>query len=521
MSSILSPFKKKIFLSRLIIIICSIRTSLTQNRIRNNDEFYNRRQSSSMNKVSLDRLLKKTPAILEESSVYLKLKTNSNGFSRKSSDMIETQIAIPSNLISSKSNLINTKFRSTKSLDKFLSSIRFNCTDRPEGYYADIERDCRTFHYCKRQSRKFTFNCPGSSIFNQKELSCENNLNNPRETCLNSTKFFFINSILYDHNNNNSINKKSLNTELNFRNETKNLISITTTNISNQTKLLPPSLKYRQKISSNHSSSMMIASTKTPLTMQIDKPKWYNHRQQSYFIGKNQANDLPEHSFNKYSYNNDKMTTTFRPLIIKKYNTSSANNNNNNNNSNDIKVKLKSNNNNKYIINAFNEIQSEFSPPSTTTSINSIKPITINTNLSTQDYFLHHKPLVQSMFLNDYNFFQLPFGGGDYDNHSSSYNGSPFHHLSIQQPSLPLTLPTLRESSKPKSKMDKFLPFSLTNIKDRLLRNWNQNFFSKKVNKDSKKIRSMDSRKMDFLFPQAFKRFRSLFSRSNNTSDGS
>ncbi|OTF83278.1 hypothetical protein BLA29_005157 [Euroglyphus maynei] len=220
-------------------------------------------------------------------------------------------------------------------------------------------------------------------------------------------------------------------------------------------------------------------STRRPLTLQIDKPKWYNHnnRQQSYVNGND--NVLSDYSFNKYSYN-DKMTIT--PLIIKKYNVSSANVNDRN-------------------------IQSEIttsSPPLSTTTL--IKPLTTNTNL-----------------LIDYDFSPLPFrGGGDDDNSHGSSHNSPFPHLSnIPQSFLPLTLPPIRESLKPKSKMDKFLPFSLMNIKDRLINNWNQNFFHKKhSDKDSNKIlmESMDSRKMDFLIPKSFKRFRTLFSRSSNYS---
>ena len=475
------------------------------------------------------------------------------------------KISSSNQIFKPKSNLINTKFRSTKSLNKFLSTIQFDCSNRSEGYYADIDLNCRTFHYCKQEQRQFTFNCPGSSQFNQKELTCENNNfeNDSNEICQNSTKFFFINQILYNVNG-------TMNAEL--KNESKNFITTTTKNVLNQTKLSPPPppslsppspkssslLKYRKKSSSSSTTTIMddhSIKRSPPLTMnmQIDKPKWYNHRRQqlqqqqqsSIVNGKDQTNgdndDLPDYSFNKYSFydnNNDRMTTTttttFRPLIIKKYNMSSANLNNNNN---------------KYIINQIKPIQSEKSTTSaaaatTKTLINRIRPI-VPTNISTENYFLHRKPSSSSsVFLNDYDFFGITSGNNvvdvdDNNNHygslSSSSSSSTYNGISspivYQQPlSLQHSIKERESSSssmKPKSKMDKFLPFTLMNLKERLIRKWNQNFFQKTRQQSKKKNRSnpinvgvgvvVDSRKMEnFLFPKTFKHFRSLFSRSKN-----
>ncbi|KAH9417311.1 hypothetical protein DERP_007308 [Dermatophagoides pteronyssinus] len=178
----------------IIIIICSIctlSTSSSQNSIDNNNNRYKI--------ISFDRLLSKAPSILEKTNSYSD-SLNSNVFSRKSFEM--NKISSSNQIFKPKSNLINTKFRSTKSLNKFLSTIHFDCSNRSEGYYADIDLNCRTFHYCKQEQRQFTFNCPGSSQFNQKELTCENNNfeNDSNEICQNSTKFFFINQILYNVN---------------------------------------------------------------------------------------------------------------------------------------------------------------------------------------------------------------------------------------------------------------------------------------------------------------------------------
>lgn len=103
------------------------------------------------------------------------------------------------------------RFRSMKSMNRLFSAFHFNCTGKSEGYYADVEFGCRIFHYCKRNVVKYTFTCPGTSIFNQKELACENfdrnlDLNHlvsnhslrRKRSCDDSERYYFINSLLYN-----------------------------------------------------------------------------------------------------------------------------------------------------------------------------------------------------------------------------------------------------------------------------------------------------------------------------------
>ena len=51
--------------------------------------------------------------------------------------------------------------------------MRFNCTGRPESYYADPDFNCEVFHYCKTNGFRFTFICPPKSQFNQKQMTCD------------------------------------------------------------------------------------------------------------------------------------------------------------------------------------------------------------------------------------------------------------------------------------------------------------------------------------------------------------
>lgn len=42
----------------------------------------------------------------------------------------------------------------------------FSCTDRPYGYYADVEAECQVFHICNNNA-KWSFRCPNLTLFNQ------------------------------------------------------------------------------------------------------------------------------------------------------------------------------------------------------------------------------------------------------------------------------------------------------------------------------------------------------------------
>lgn len=74
----------------------------------------------------------------------------------------------------------------------------FACKKYYYSYYSDTEFDCRIFHYCKKNGFKFTFICPGSAVFNQKELTCDSrDSRNSERMCRSSANYYFLNSMLY------------------------------------------------------------------------------------------------------------------------------------------------------------------------------------------------------------------------------------------------------------------------------------------------------------------------------------
>lgn len=87
--------------------------------------------------------------------------------------------------------------RRSKSVNHLLSSIKFNCSTQAEGYYADVDFDCRLFHYCKDNQIRFTFHCPAESMFNQRSLTCDNSVANAKQSCKDSSKFYYLNLVLY------------------------------------------------------------------------------------------------------------------------------------------------------------------------------------------------------------------------------------------------------------------------------------------------------------------------------------
>jgi len=59
-------------------------------------------------------------------------------------------------------------------------SPAFSCANRPYGYYADPDNQCRVFHICNPslyedgtvQTYQYSFMCDAGSIFDQKALTC-------------------------------------------------------------------------------------------------------------------------------------------------------------------------------------------------------------------------------------------------------------------------------------------------------------------------------------------------------------
>lgn len=49
----------------------------------------------------------------------------------------------------------------------------FSCLDRPMGFYADVEANCRVYHTCDDHGNRFTYRCPEETAFRQDALICD------------------------------------------------------------------------------------------------------------------------------------------------------------------------------------------------------------------------------------------------------------------------------------------------------------------------------------------------------------
>jgi len=54
---------------------------------------------------------------------------------------------------------------------------KFDCADQIEGYYADTDADCQSFHICAPDGSssliKYSFLCPNGTLFNQQYFICD------------------------------------------------------------------------------------------------------------------------------------------------------------------------------------------------------------------------------------------------------------------------------------------------------------------------------------------------------------
>lgn len=62
---------------------------------------------------------------------------------------------------------------------KMANSTTFTCFDRPIGYYADEERDCKVYHFCLKGDfngdtvyQRISYLCLGETVFDQQALDC-------------------------------------------------------------------------------------------------------------------------------------------------------------------------------------------------------------------------------------------------------------------------------------------------------------------------------------------------------------
>lgn len=154
----------------------------------------------------------------------------------------------------------------SKKTDQKRRNFEFNCTNRSEGYYADVESNCRLFHYCRQNGVSFTFRCPGDSVFNQRVLSCDNKVTDPTEMCWEASKFYFINQMIYPANN------QSRSTQL-------KLLRFLTESIDRQPSSSKKPIEYEPLPSDPFSKLVEFDdATEVPLFDQIDSPMWFEER---------------------------------------------------------------------------------------------------------------------------------------------------------------------------------------------------------------------------------------------------
>jgi len=73
-------------------------------------------------------------------------------------------------------------------------TFNFDCTDRPIGFYADVEQDCMIFHMCDEDGRRIPYMCGNETSFNQKFRVCDWNYN---VDCASSPDWYYLNDLTY------------------------------------------------------------------------------------------------------------------------------------------------------------------------------------------------------------------------------------------------------------------------------------------------------------------------------------
>ncbi|KAK8779167.1 U-scoloptoxin(01)-Er1a-like [Amblyomma americanum] len=73
--------------------------------------------------------------------------------------------------------------------------FHFDCSDKPIGFYADMEFDCKIFHMCDAYGRRVPHICANDTAFNQRYRVCdwEYNVN-----CQDSPNYFYLNDLTYE-----------------------------------------------------------------------------------------------------------------------------------------------------------------------------------------------------------------------------------------------------------------------------------------------------------------------------------
>nr|XP_046914757.1 U-scoloptoxin(01)-Er1a-like [Dermatophagoides farinae] len=83
-------------------------------------------------------------------------------------------------------------------------AIKFTCSGRPLGYYADPDFECRIFHICDNFGRRIPMHCPPHTMFNQMYRVCDWDYN---VDCPSSKSWYHVNS--NNHGNTNESTERA------------------------------------------------------------------------------------------------------------------------------------------------------------------------------------------------------------------------------------------------------------------------------------------------------------------------
>lgn len=71
----------------------------------------------------------------------------------------------------------------------------FDCSNRPIGFYADLEFECKIFHMCDAYGRRVPHICPNDTMFNQQYRVCDWN---HKVNCKDAPNFYHLNELTYE-----------------------------------------------------------------------------------------------------------------------------------------------------------------------------------------------------------------------------------------------------------------------------------------------------------------------------------
>ncbi|XP_055843315.1 U-scoloptoxin(01)-Er1a isoform X2 [Episyrphus balteatus] len=86
----------------------------------------------------------------------------------------------------------NHKTKEWTNLDNITFS--FDCSNRPVGFYADMEYNCQIFHMCDEEGNRIPHLCANETSFNQEYRICDWDYN---FNCTESPKWFYLNELTY------------------------------------------------------------------------------------------------------------------------------------------------------------------------------------------------------------------------------------------------------------------------------------------------------------------------------------